>query len=281
MSSPRSIADQSAVKLAEREFHDQQYARSPVEHFPATAVDFMESYRRVHLTPFHEGGWSYWGDARAETLRLLGDMRGKRLLDFGCGTGQAGLYLALQGAEVWGFDFAHFGVERAQQLAEQYGLAGRAQFACMDAEALTYADNFFDVVLGIGVLHHVIKYPQVAWNTARVLKPGGRAFFVETLWDNPLINFARRFSALEKEAGDAPLTHRSIHQFARPFSGAVLRKRHLLYMLKRLAKLPICDMQAPLRPRPFWKAIYDADQVLLKFPPLRFFCGEVIVELRK
>jgi len=273
--------NRAGIKLAEREFHDQIYSRSLVEHFPSTPSEFKEIFQRVHLTRFSDGGWSYWGDARADAFRLLGDVAGKKVLDFGCGAGHAGVYLALEGAQVWGFDFAAAGVERAQQLAQHYGLGERAKFQCMDAEALSYAENFFDIVLGIGVLHHVIKYPGVAENTARILKPGGRALFVETLWDNPLINLARRFSSLEKEAGDAPLTHRAIRKFARPFGGLVLRPRHLLYMLKRMAKLPAFDLQRPLRPRPAWKAIHALDRALLTFAPLRFFCGEVIVELKK
>lgn len=275
------FADQSSIKVAEREFHDQIYAQSPVEHLPATAGEFMEFYRRVHLTPFYEGGWSYWSDARAETFCLMGEVRGKRVLDFGCGAGQAGVYLALHGAEVWGFDLAPIGVQRAQELAERYRVAERARFECMDAAALRYPAEFFDIVLGIGVLHHVIKYPQVAENTARILKPGGRAYFVETLWDNPLINLARRFSSLEKAAGDAPLTQRAIKDFARPFRSVAAHKRHLVYMLKRLAKLPALDRESPLKPRPLWRTVHQFDKVLLGFRPLRFFCGEVIVELTK
>src|SRR5262245_31918393 len=176
------IVDESSVKLAEREFHDQIYAQSLIEYLPLTAAEFLEFYRRVHLTPFYEGGWSYWGDSRTETFRLLGDVRGKRMLDFGCGSGHTGVYLALLGAEVWGFDLSSVGVQLAQQTAERYGLSSRARFECMDAAQLTYPDASFDLVLGIGVLHHVIKYPRVAENAVRILKPGGRAYFVETLW---------------------------------------------------------------------------------------------------
>lgn len=270
------------IKRAEREFHDQLYAHSPVEYFPATSEEFVEWFRRLHLTPFYAGGWSYWTDTRAETFRLVGDLRGRRVLDFGCGLGHTGIYLALQGAEVWGFDLSPFGIKRAQEMAERYGVAQRAHFDFMDAAGLTYPANSFDTVLGIGVLHHVIKYPRVAENTARVLKPGGKAYFVETLWDNPLINLARRFSSLEAAAGDAPLTHRAINRFALPFAGVVLRKRHLLYMLKRLARLPAArNLSVTLQDRPLWRAIYTVDRVLLKVPRLRHLCGEVIVELRK
>lgn len=277
---PRPL-NQDPIKRAEREFHDELYASAPAEHFPATAAQFMEIFRRVHLTPFHAGGWSYWGDTRQEAFNLLGDVRGKRVLDFGCGVGHTGVYLALQGAEVWGFDFASRGVQRAREMALHYGLERQTHFECMDAENLTYPTDFFDIVLGVGVLHHVIKYQRVAENTARILKPDGRAYFVETLWDNPLINLARRFSSLEKAAGDAPLTHRAITNFACPFADVVMHKRHLLYMLKRLAKLPAVNLATPLETRPFWRALYGVDEALLKVPGLRFFCGEVIVELRK
>src|SRR5262249_35065548 len=203
----------------------------------------MECVRRAQLAPFYAGGWGYWRDARREAWEALGDVRGKRWLDYGCGVGQMGIFLALQGAHVWGFDLSPVGVEIANEMAQQLGV--KAEFEAMDAEALKYPDRFFDGVISFGVLHHVIKYPSAGHHLHRVLKPGGRAVFVETLWDNPLINFARRFTA-QDAAGDAALTEPLILEFARPFSHVRLKKRHLTYMLKRLAKLPVMDLNQPL-----------------------------------
>ena len=39
-------------------------------------------------------------------IDALGDVRGKRILDYGCGYGMLGIYLASCGAEVWGFDLS-------------------------------------------------------------------------------------------------------------------------------------------------------------------------------
>jgi ubiquinone/menaquinone biosynthesis C-methylase UbiE len=183
------------------------------------------------------------------------------------------------GAQVWGFDLSGPAVDAANEAARRYGLSG--QFAQMDAEHLTYEGDFFDLVIGFGVLHHVIKYPGARSQLYRVLKPGGRAVFHETLWDNPLINLARRFTTAHADAGDAALTERELRRFCQGFSQVQFEKRHLLYMLKRLAKLPPPDWLAELRPRSFWKLVKALDNQLLRIRPMRRYCGEVIVFLQK
>jgi hypothetical protein len=86
---------------------------------------------------------------------------------------------------------------------------------------------------------------------------------------------------VDADAGDRPLTEREIHRYCHEFRHVQLEKRHLLYMLKRLAKLPQGDWSEPLAPRPFWQAVKAIDQKVLRFRPLRRYCGEVIVFLKK
>jgi ubiquinone/menaquinone biosynthesis C-methylase UbiE len=64
----------------------------------------------------------------------------------------------------------------------------------MDATNLAYPDVFFDLVVGFGVLHRVVKYPQAGAQLLRDVKSGGTAVFHETLWNNPLLNLACRFT---------------------------------------------------------------------------------------
>ena len=235
--------------------------------------------RKISSPPFVRvvgtGGVTH--DGRCWTTS--GDVGGLRILDYGCGYGALGMYLSQRGAQVWGFDLSQVAIETANQAAQRYGLPAR--FEAMDAEELTYADNFFDLVLGFGVLHHVIKYPRAGNHLFRILKPGGRALFHETLWDNPIINLTRRLTSVESEAGDAHLTEQGIREFCREFREVRLEKRHLLYMLKRLAKLPPAEWYAALEPRPFWRLVKTLDKQILRFPPLRRYCGEVIVVLQK
>jgi len=267
------------IKQAERAWHDSEYDTHAKYAFPDRVGDFEDRFAKGQISRFCDGGWSWWGDARHEALQVVGDVSGLRVLDYGCGYGGLGLYLSRRGAQVCGFDLSLPAIETANKAAQRYGLP--AEFAQMDAAALTYPDEFFDLVIGFGVLHHVIKYPQADSHLFRIMKPAARAVFHETLWDNPLINFARRFTSEHSDAGDAHLTEREIRSFCQRFSTVQLEKRHLLYMLKRLAKLPQSEWGAQLTPRPFWQAVRTIDQQILRFRPLRRYCGEVIVFLQK
>jgi 2-polyprenyl-3-methyl-5-hydroxy-6-metoxy-1,4-benzoquinol methylase len=274
------LAEETAVvREAERQWHDAYYRSHENVAYPQTAEEFRKIFTRIELTPFCEGGWNWWADPRKEAMDAVGDVRGLRVLDYGCGFGKLGMHLALCGAQVWGFDFSREATDIATTVAKRYGLS--AQFEQMDAEELTYPENFFDLVIGFGVLHHVVKYPRAGPHLYRVLKPGGKAVFHETLWDNPLINLARRFTSEEAEAGDAHLQERNIRDFCREFRQVTLEKRHLFYMLKRLAKVPQQSLEAPLKPRPFWRLVKSVDNQILRFRPLRRYCGEVIVFLKK
>ena len=272
-----AVGDAGSVKQAERDWHDVFFKTHALVAYPETPVEFQTIFQLVELTPFSEGGWNWWADSRREALDSVGDVRGLRVLDYGCGFGRLGMYLSLCGAQVWGFDLSTPAIETANQVARRYGLS--AQFEQMDAEALRYDDGSFDLIIGFGVLHHVIKYPRASSELYRVLAPGGRAVFHETLWDNPLINFARRFTSEHADAGDAHLTDKNTRDFCREFAEVRLEKRHLLYMLKRLARLPYPDPGASITPRPFWRLMKSLDAQLLRFPPLRRYCGEVIIYL--
>lgn len=267
------------VKEAELEWHDAWARGHARADYPPTLEEFCERFRRVELTNFCDGGRNWWADARKEALEKIGDVRGLRVLDYGCGSGTLGMYLSACGADVWGFDLSGEATKAASEAAQRYGLS--AQFEQMDAEALRYPGEFFDLVVGFGVLHHVIKYSGASFHLLRVMKSGARAVFVESLWDNPLINFVRRFTTTDAEAGDAALTEAGLREFSQGFHGLQLEKRHLLYMLKRLAKPPERNLAKPLRKKAFWRWIKSLDERLLRVPQLRRYCGEVIVYLQK
>jgi 2-polyprenyl-3-methyl-5-hydroxy-6-metoxy-1,4-benzoquinol methylase len=267
------------IKQTERAWHDSVYGTHAEYAYPDTPEDFEKIFVKGQISCFCDGGWSWWGDARREALDVVGDVSGLRVLDYGCGYGGLGLYLSRRGAQVWGFDLSAPAVETANKAAQRYGLP--AEFAQMDAADLTYPDQFFDLVIGFGVLHHVIKYPGADSHLLRILKPGASAVFHETLWDNPLINFARRFTSEHSDAGDVPLTELEIRRFGQDFHHVRLEKHHLLYMLKRLAKLPRPDWSAQLVPRLWWRGVKALDHQILRLAPLRRYCGEVVVFLQK
>ena len=119
---------------------------------------------------------SYW--RFIELVQTHFTSEGQRLLDFGCGTGFYSLIFARIGYEVFGFDIAPNNIAIANRLSEKYGLRHKTHFSVSTAETLDYEDEFFDVVTGINILHHVDINSSVA-ECLRVLKPGGIAMFHE------------------------------------------------------------------------------------------------------
>lgn len=105
--------------------------------------------------------------------RLLGPVKGKRLLDVGCGTGRHAVPLAQAGADVVGVDFSKGMLSRACARAEKAGAA--AEFFVHDAKRpLPFKDGAFDLVISCLVLEHVKDLGGFFRQLARLVKPRGR-----------------------------------------------------------------------------------------------------------
>ena len=114
-----------------------------------------------------------------------------KVLDFGCGNGENGVFGAQCGAEVIGIDLSPEGVANANLNAKRFGVADHCRFEVMDGEDMTFQDNTFDIGVEYGVLHHV-DLDKAMMELNRVLKPGGEMICVEALKHNPVIDWYRR-----------------------------------------------------------------------------------------
>src|SRR5213083_2194375 len=86
---------------------------------------------------------------------LLGDVRGRTVLDFGCGSGANTLLLARRGANVVGVDISAELIALAQRRLALNGLPGAARFIVGSAHDLPMEADSVDVVFGIAILHHL------------------------------------------------------------------------------------------------------------------------------
>ena len=117
---------------------------------------------------------------REEDARLLGDVRGRDVLEIGCGAAQCARWLVTQGARVTAFDVS------AGQLLESRKLDGRSGVAVerlvqADAQRLPFRDDAFDVVCSaFGGIPFVADSARAMREVARVLRPGGRFAFSVT-----------------------------------------------------------------------------------------------------
>ena len=109
-----------------------------------------------------------------------------RLLDVGCGAGFSATYLRGRYGTYIGIDHS----EKLIELARRHNAGPGVEFHAIDAEAFRPEERF-DVVLLIGVLHHLERPAEVMARLVDLLAPGGAVVANEPQPANPLIRAAR------------------------------------------------------------------------------------------
>jgi 2-polyprenyl-6-hydroxyphenyl methylase/3-demethylubiquinone-9 3-methyltransferase len=110
-------------------------------------------------------------------------LRGKRVLDVGCGGGLLSEGMATRGAEVTGIDLSEraLGVARLHLLESGQTVDYRNVAVEQLAAEMPAA---FDIVTCLEMLEHVPDPASIVASCARLVKPGGRVFF-STINRNP------------------------------------------------------------------------------------------------
>jgi ubiquinone/menaquinone biosynthesis C-methylase UbiE len=125
-----------------------------------------------------------------EIGRLLGDVRGKAILDAGCGEGVYARYLGDAGAAVVGIDGS------AKMIAFAKERAPRLEFRVADLmEPLDFPDRSFDAVVCAGVLMSLPQLDTFLSESRRVLKPQGVLLIAvhHPAFSNPTMTFRQSF----------------------------------------------------------------------------------------
>lgn len=184
-------------------------------------------------------------------LKKMGDLKGKQVLDLGCGLGEAAVYFALQGAKVTAVDLSPEMVRLTRKLASHYGVTVNA--ITSSAESLNVPENAFDFVYIGNLLHHVEDRDRCFFLVWKALKRAGKFFSWDPLAYNPAINIYRRVADKVRTTDERPLTLRDIAIAKRHFSNVGHREFWLCSLLL-FFKYYLFDRVNPNQER-YWKKI--------------------------
>jgi SAM-dependent methyltransferase len=243
----------------EAEFFDAYYA----PHGQRLAIN-TEVFNKYYAHP-----QAVWEPLQRVSM-YLGNLSGMRVLEMGCGMGEEAIYFAKLGAHVTAIDVSPVGVEITRNRAAYNGLADRVEARLGPADATGLPDRSFDLVHGLGILHH-IDLERGIKEARRLLKPGGKAVFFEHMGNSPLIEKLKPLLYGKKSVEryteeERPLRWKDVATCVDEFPVKALHPYHFLTRLR--GKWPSLGNET----------LFKLDYNMLRLLPfLRYFAGGALI----
>ena len=259
-----------SVEALSRELEFQRHYAEAQETVCATPANVIERYRSLRYAGIIQKDFMY------RQLGVGHDLSGKRLLDFGCGTGQTSTQLAALGAFVVGIDISPELIELARRRAELDGVADQVQFQNVDL--LKAPPDSFDLVLCSAVLHHV-DFRVVLPILRSCLKPGGKIVIGEPIAASVLLRRIRNWLPVSRDASpdEKQFDAAEIAAIAGVFDRAELSYFNLTSRLIRFVPRAFDLENAPAASRGAVLFMMTIDRWLSRLPFLHRFYGAVTI----
>ncbi|MCI4355185.1 MAG: class I SAM-dependent methyltransferase [Thermoplasmata archaeon] len=169
----KAVAPGRHAKKAARRSDDLGRASDAVQKNRRFWQRISDSYEGSHESTLGKDdgrAWGFWRTPERD-LRILGPVRGRRVLELGCGAARWSIGLRRHGAHPVGLDVSSAHLRHAARSIRQARL--RFPLLVGDAERLPLQDESFDVVFcDWGAMTFCDPYRSVP-EAARVLRPGG------------------------------------------------------------------------------------------------------------
>jgi len=214
------------------------------------------------------------GSAYLTSVRWLGGLDGKTVLDYGCGTGWFSVILAKRGASrVDAVDISGEAIEQAKATAQANAVADICSFTRGSCYGMPFEDETYDVVGGQAILHHLRDKEAAGRELHRVMRAGAKAIFYEPLGNSHAFEWFRQRLPFASDTDEADhwldkITLAQLNAF-RPYFQLRWTEFELLYGFSRYFNSASAILEA-------------SDAVMLKYVPgLKHFARGIVIELTK
>ena len=191
---------------------------------------------------------------------------GKVVLDYGCAEGEFTEQMLASGPRaVCGIDLGEKAIERAKAKN-----LPNTTFVAGDAHRLPWPDQHFDVIVGRAILHH-LDLGMATRECLRVLKPGGKMFFVEPLYHNPLTMLFRWLTPGARTVDERPLTRKEVLRIGSNFQ----KEQHGYSLCVSMVAGAITSLLPGVGPSNWLLRVADHADRGLAHTPARWWMGHI------
>lgn len=260
-------------KQLEKEFHDSLRLEQNDSHVKDTRwTPAMED--TIENNPMWVNMKYYSIERKSRTMVLewfRSNCQSKQVLDYCCGNGEDGVYIASHGAKkVVGIDISGVSLKNCENLAKSNGVEDKTTYLIGDAEATAFEDSSFDIITEYGALHH-LDNDKAFKELARILKPGGKAICNEALGHNVAIHLYRKMTPRLRTEWEVNhiIKKKDLNVAARYFEHVELHFYHLATLLA-----------VPFRKtrwfEPLLSLLETIDSVLMKIPFVKWQAWQLV-----
>src|SRR5665811_1570542 len=141
---------------------------------------YADEYQATHGEFLNDIGFIWCPEGVDEAdVGILGEVRGRDVLEVGCGAAQCARWLTSQGARAIGLDLSQRQLQHSRRIDHEAGVT--VPTVCGSATSLPFADDSFDIAFSaFGALQFVLDASAAVVEATRVLRPGGAFAFSVT-----------------------------------------------------------------------------------------------------
>jgi len=193
------------------------------------------------------------------------------ILDYGCGVGPTiEKVINYNPKKITGIDISDVSINKAKEKFKNSDI--KIELLVDNCEKTKFKNNQFDLVYGLGILHH-LEFSKCIDEISRILRTNGSLLFIEPLGTNPIINLYRFFTPGSRSKDEHPLTFKDFDLIEEKFKSVSIK----YYGFMTLFFFPFYKSTNSR----IFKALIKFDQLLFKIKFFRLFAWSVLITAKK